>query len=561
MDMLTIDGRLLRKMIMAGANALAAQKEYVDSLNVFPVPDGDTGTNMSLTALAAAREVETMDTANVYDVAKAASGGALRGARGNSGVILSQLFRGFAKGLEGCAEAGVDELARALGKSVETAYKAVMKPKEGTILTVAREIGEKALEVSFETDDLKSAMADIVAHGYVVLNKTPDMLPVLKQAGVVDAGGQGLLTLLDGALAAADSDYVPPVTQSDAPAKLDIDFSALNIFSHEEITFGYCTEFFVVMEAENDDAEDELKAYLDGIGDSIVVVADETFIKIHVHTDNPGLALEKALTYGALDKLKIENMRLQHEEAIQRGASTTAQTPTAAAAASDVGFAPIEKTIGFVVVSAGDGFKSVFESLGADVVIEGGQTMNPSTEDILAAVNKVAAENVIILPNNKNIVLAAQQATYLSEQKKILVVPTRSIPQGISALLAYAPMEDAVTNAAGMEEAIELVHSGQITYAVRDTVIDDKEIHEGDFLCMADGQIAIVSQGLDEGAKALLDKLIADGGEVVTIFYGAEVSEADAEALGAYVNETYPDCETDVQYGGQPLYYYIFSVE
>ena len=553
MDMVTIDGHLLSKMIVAGAEKLSAQKDYVDSLNVFPVPDGDTGTNMSLTALAAAREVEKLDTANVYDVAKAASNGALRGARGNSGVILSQLFRGFAKGLEGCTEAGVDELARALNKSVETAYKAVMKPKEGTILTVAREIGDKALEVSFETADLHTAMADIIKHGYVILNKTPDMLPVLKQAGVVDAGGYGLLTILDGCIEAADSNYVPPTLTQDAPAKLDIDFSALNSFSHEEITFGYCTEFFIIMDTANDDAEDALKDYLSDIGDSIVVVADDNFIKVHVHTDNPGLALEKALAFGALDGLKIENMRLQH-------AAVTSQPP-AAMKADDPGFAPIEKTTGFVVVSVGEGFQTVFKGLGADVIIEGGQTMNPSTEDILAAVAKVRAESVIILPNNKNIVLAARQAADLCEDKKVFVVPTKSVPQGISALLAFAPLDDAEANATNMEEAAQLVRTGQITYAVRDTMIDDKEIKEGDFLCIVDGTIEIVSQALQTGAKALLDKMLADGGEVATIFYGADAQEADAEALGAYVAEKYPDCEVDVQCGAQPIYFYIFSVE
>ena len=556
---LTIDGHLLRKMIVAGANKLAEQKDYVDALNVFPVPDGDTGTNMSLTALAAAREVEKLNTANVYEVAKAASGGALRGARGNSGVILSQLFRGFAKGLEDCTEAGVDELARAMNKAVETAYKAVMKPKEGTILTVARELGEKALEVSFETEDLASAMVTIVRYGYDVLAKTPDMLPVLKQAGVVDAGGQGLLTILDGCLEAADSDYVPPV-QAEAPTQLDVDFSALNNFSHADITFGYCTEFFVIMDATNDEAEDELKAYLSNIGDSIVVVTDETFIKIHVHTDNPGLALEKALTFGALDGLKIENMRLQHAEAVGQSKAQALPTPIAAAD-SNSNFTPIEKTTGFVVVSIGEGFKTVFEGLGADVVIEGGQTMNPSTEDILAAIDKVNAENVIVLPNNKNIVLAAQQATYLNEQKKILVVPTKSVPQGISAMLAFSPMDNAESNAANMEEAAQLVHTGQITYAVRDTVIDDKEIKEGDFLCMIDGNIELVRQDLQAGAKELLSQMLANGGEVATIFYGADATEEDAQALADSLAGDFPDAEIDVQCGAQPLYFYIFSVE
>ena len=553
----TIDGRLLRKMIIAGAEKLSAQKDYVDSLNVFPVPDGDTGTNMSLTALAAAREVEKTDSVDVCEVAKAASGGALRGARGNSGVILSQLFRGFAKGFEGCTEAGVDELSRALSKAVETAYKAVMKPKEGTILTVAREMGEKSLEVSFETDDLQMAMTSILGYGYVILNRTPDMLPVLKQAGVVDAGGQGLLTFLDGCLEAADSNYVPSLAPAVAPTRAGIDFSALNTFSHEEITFGYCTEFFIEMEAENEAAEDELKEYLSSIGDSIVVVTDEKLIKIHVHTDNPGLVLEKALTYGGLDNLKIENMRLQHSQAIG-GISVPAAVSQPA---DDHGFAPIEKTTGFVVVSLGDGFKSVFEGLGVDVVIEGGQTMNPSTEDILAAINRVAAENVIILPNNKNIVLAAQQATYLNEQKKVFVVPTKSIPQGISALLAFAPMDDAETNAANMEEASQFVRTGQITYAVRETIIGDKAIKEGDFLCMVDGEIEIVSQNLAEGAKALFTQMLAGDCEVATIFYGADVPEADAQALGDYAASLYPNCEIDVQCGAQPLYYYIFSVE
>ena len=548
-------------MIIAGANKLAEQKDYVDALNVFPVPDGDTGTNMSLTALAASREVEKLDTANVYEVAKAASGGALRGARGNSGVILSQLFRGFAKGLEDCAEAGVDDMARAMGKAVETAYKAVMKPKEGTILTVARELGEKSLEVSFETSDLQIAMVQTIQYGYEVLNKTPDMLPVLKQAGVVDAGGQGLLTLLDGALEAADSNYVPPV-QADAPTQLDTDFSALNTFSHAEITFGYCTEFFVIMDAANDAAEDELKAYLSDLGDSIVVVTDDNFIKIHVHTDNPGLALEKALTYGALDGLKIENMRLQHAEVVSQSQAKANPLPVPnLAAAENSNFAPIEKTTGFVVVSIGDGFKTVFEGLGADVVIEGGQTMNPSTEDILAAIDKVNAENVIVLPNNKNIVLAAQQATYLNEHKKILVVPTKSVPQGISAMLAFSPMDDAESNAANMEEAAQLVSTGQITYAVRDTVIDDKEIKEGDYLCMVDGNIEIVCQDLQSGAQDLLDKMLADGGEVATIFYGADASEEDAQAIADALSDKYSDAEIDVQLGAQPLYFYIFSVE
>lgn len=544
-----LDGLRLSKMIIAGANELAANKQTVDAMNVFPVPDGDTGTNMSLTVMAAAREAEKSGSLKIADVAKAASGGALRGARGNSGVITSQLFRGFAKGLEGMEEAGVKELAAAAEMAVKAAYKAVMKPKEGTILTVARGCAEAAVKMAAETNDLEAFLKGILAHGHATLKKTPDMLPVLKQAGVVDAGGRGLLYILEGALKqlGGKADLVLEEAQPAAA----VDYASLASVENESITFGYCTEFFINIDHADDAVTQRLKAYLGTIGDSIVCVSDEDIIKIHVHTDHPGLAIEKALTIGSLSGLKIDNMREQHTNKINF-AEKTAPAP-----------APEQpkKEIGFVSISAGAGLTEIFKNLGVDEVIEGGQTMNPSTEDILNAVDKINADAVFILPNNKNIILAAEQAAKLSEEKKLYVIPTRSVPEGISAMLCYEPDAAAEEMAAAMRDAIKLVDTATVTYAVRDTSFGDKEIKEGNILGMLNDQIQVVAEDVMEGTKELLRASIKEESEVIGIYYGTDATEEDAAELAAFIEENFPDCEVEVQDGGQPLYYYIISIE
>ena len=557
----TLNGVRLGRMIIAGANELAANKQLVDAMNVFPVPDGDTGTNMSLTVMAAAREAEKKGSLMAADVTKAASSGALRGARGNSGVITSQLFRGFAKGLEGMEEAGVKELAAAAEQAVKTAYKAVMKPKEGTILTVARGCAEAAEKLSHETDDIEAFLTGIIAYGHEVLAQTPEMLPVLKQAGVVDAGGRGLLYILEGALKqlkAGDQHVTLNDGQSATAAAPEMDFASLASIENESITFGYCTEFFINVQGADETVTTGLKNYLGTIGDSVVCVADDEIIKIHVHTDHPGLAIEKALTIGSLTGLKIDNMREQHTNAISfTGEATAAPAPVAAEPAVD----QPRKDVGFVSISAGAGLTAIFKNLGVDEVIEGGQTMNPSTEDILNAVDKINADHIFVLPNNKNIILAAEQAAALSEDKKLHVIPSRSVPEGISAMFCFEADADPDEMEAAMKDAIKLVDTATVTYAVRDTSIGDKEIREGNILGMLNDQIEVVSEDVMEGTKELIKASIKDESEVVSIYYGADATEESAEELAAFIEENYPDCEVEVQSGGQPLYYYIISVE
>lgn len=559
MSVTKLNGLRLQRMIVAGANELHANKQAVDAMNVFPVPDGDTGTNMSLTMLAAARETEKGDALRVDEVTKRASGGALRGARGNSGVITSQILRGFAKGLEGLEEAGVKELTAAMEQGVKTAYKAVMKPKEGTILTVARACAEAAVAESEKTDDIEVFLKAVLEHAHDVLNQTPDMLPVLKEAGVVDAGGRGLLYILEGALKHINSEEALQVAEpTQQTAK---EYAALASVDNESITFGYCTEFFINVKNPDDATVQQLKSYLGTIGDSIVCVSDDEIIKIHVHTDHPGLALEKALTIGSLSGLKIDNMREQHNNIIDFTASEKKTPVEQARAAQPVQEERPKKDIGFVSISAGSGLTAIFHNLGVDEVIEGGQTMNPSTEDILNAVDKINADHIFILPNNKNIILAAEQAAKLSEDKKLYVIPTKSVPQGISAMFCYEEGADPEEMAEEMKEAITAVATATVTYAVRETTIGDKEIHEGDILGMLNDSIAVVGKDIAESTKEQLAEAVTDESEMISVYYGADVTEEDAEALAAYIEETYPDCEVELQMGGQPLYYYIISVE
>lgn len=549
MGITSINGLLLKKMIIAGANKLNSEKQLVDSLNVFPVPDGDTGTNMSLTVLAAAREIEKCDSLNIGEVAKLAANGALRGARGNSGVITSQLFRGFYKGLEGKTEAGTKELAQAIANGVKTAYKAVMKPKEGTILTVARACGESASKYADKITDIEKFLEQIIEDGNAMLLQTTEMLLALKQANVVDAGGKGLIFILQGAY---ENIHTEGDITVDEPLKTQApDFSAITSVDNESITFGYCTEFFINVKNAGDNVVTKLKAYLGTIGDSIVCVADDEIIKIHVHTDHPGLALEKALTIGSLSGLKIENMREQHTNIIDFGGNKKAEVKNNEPA----------KELGFISVSVGSGLSDIFKNLGVDEIIEGGQTMNPSTEDILNAVEKINAKNIIVLPNNKNIILAAEQAAKLSKDKKIYVVPSKTIPEGITAMINYNIGEGVEENVSNMTDSLSYVKTAMVTYAVRETSIDDKKIEEGDILGMLGGNISVVSKDIMEGTKELIDNAIDEDSEMISIYYGSDVKEEDADELAKYIEEKYPDCEVEVQMGNQPLYYYIISVE
>jgi hypothetical protein len=558
-SILKLNGLRLSRLIIAGANELTANKQLVDAMNVFPVPDGDTGTNMSLTVLAAARESEKSNSLRVDEVSKLAAGGALRGARGNSGVITSQLFRGFSKGLEGLEEACVTDLALALDKGVLTAYKAVMKPKEGTILTVARACSEAGAKLALETDDIEVFLKGIIAYGHEVLAKTPEMLPVLKQAGVVDAGGRGLLYILEGALKHINEDG--PISIAEPTKSEAVDFGALASIDNVDITFGYCTEFFINIHQAEDATVQKLKTYLGTIGDSIVCVNDDEVIKIHVHTDHPGLALEKALSIGSLSGLKIENMREQHTNHIDFNTNTS--SPVQAAENKQIDKKPElpKKDIGFVSISAGAGLSDIFRNLGVDMIIEGGQTMNPSTEDILNAVDQINAENIIVLPNNKNIILAAEQAVDLCEDKKLFVVPTRSVPEGISAMFCNAEGLGAEEMTEAMKEAIQAVSTVSVTYAVRDTNFGDKEIAEGDILGMLNDEIVVVAKDVAEGTKEVLKQTITDENEMVSIYYGTDVTAEDAQEIAAFITESYPDCEVEIQSGAQPLYYYIISVE
>ncbi len=548
----TIDAKILSRMFLAGARNLEAKKEWINELNVFPVPDGDTGTNMTMTIMSAASEVSALENPDMETLAKAISSGSLRGARGNSGVILSQLLRGFTRSVRKSEVLDASAIAAAMERAVETAYKAVMKPKEGTILTVAKEAALKAVEIAPEAKELQPFFDEVFAHAEETLARTPEMLPVLKEAGVVDSGGQGLLEVMRGAIdgfMGKEIDY-SVFEKSSSPSVTKISPQA-----EADIKFGYCTEFIILLESPvSEEEEHKFKEFLTSIGDSIVVVADEEIIKVHVHTNHPGQAIERALTYGALSRMKIDNMREEHQEKLIKDAEKLAKEQEEAEKLPP-------KEAGFIAVSAGEGLTEIFRELGVDYLIEGGQTMNPSTEDMLNAISKVNAETVYIFPNNKNIILAANQARDLTEDKKIVVVPTKTVPQGITAMISFVPEKSAEENAEVMEEAISKVHTGQITYAVRDTRLDDKEIHEGDIMGIGDKGILAVGGNKEKVAEATIAEMMSDEAEVISIYYGADTSEESAEALAASVEELYPDCEVEVNRGGQPIYYYIISVE
>lgn len=556
----TINVDVLAKMFLAGAQNIEAKKDYINELNVFPVPDGDTGTNMSMTIMSAAKEVTALNKPAMKDLAKAISSGSLRGARGNSGVILSQLLRGFTKAIKEEKEIDVLALAAACQRARDTAYKAVMKPKEGTILTVASGIATKAAEMAEETDDLEVFIPAVIEHAQDVLNQTPEMLPVLKEAGVVDSGGQGLLEVIKGAY---DAFLGKEIDYSVIEPSTGVTVNKGNAEDTADIKFGYCTEFIILTEKEfTEDDEREFKKFLSSIGDSIVCVADDDVVKIHVHTNDPGLAIQKALTYGQLSKMKIDNMREEHQEKLIRDAEKLAeQQANEEAAHEEKKPAEPRKAMGFIAVSIGAGMNEIFKELGADYIIEGGQTMNPSTEDMLNAIDQVNADTVFILPNNKNIVLAANQAKSLVEEKEIIVIPTKTVPQGITAIINFMPDADAKTNEEAMLEEIKNVKTGQVTYAVRDTHIDDKEIHEGDIMGIGDSGILAVGKDLEETTKELIANLVDEDSELISIYYGEEVSEEDAEKFTEEITELYPDVDVDSQFGGQPIYYYVLAVE
>ncbi len=553
----TISVDMLAKMFLAGAQNIEAKKEFINELNVFPVPDGDTGTNMSLTIMSAAKEVTALSKPDMKELAKAISSGSLRGARGNSGVILSQLLRGFTKSIREEKEIDVLGLAAACSRARDTAYKAVMKPKEGTILTVASGIADKAAQMAEETDDLEVFIPAVIEHAEEVLAKTPDMLPVLKEAGVVDSGGQGLLEVIKGAY---DAFLGKEIDYSAISPSAGMSVTKINAQDTADIKFGYCTEFIILTEKEfTETDEHEFKAYLSSIGDSIVCVADDDVVKIHVHTNDPGLAIQRALTYGQLSRMKIDNMREEHQEKLIRDAEKLAAEEAEKEAQKKAN--EPRKPMGFITVSIGEGLNEIFKELGADYIIEGGQTMNPSTEDMLNAIDQVNADTVFILPNNKNIVLAANQAKALVEDKEIIVIPTKTVPQGITAIINFMPDADAKMNEETMLEEIQRVKSGQVTYAVRDTHIDDKEIHEGDIMGIGDKGILAVGKGIEETTKAMLEQLVDEESELISLYYGEEVKEEDAEQLIQEIEELYPDVDVDAHFGGQPIYYYVLAVE
>ena len=548
---------MLRKMFLAGAANLEAKKEFINELNVFPVPDGDTGTNMTLTIMSAAKEVQALDNPDMVSIAKSISSGSLRGARGNSGVILSQLLRGFTKEIREHDEIDTVILARACDRATATAYKAVMKPKEGTILTVAKGISQKAAELAEITDDLEVFIPEVIRRAEEVLAETPELLPVLKEAGVVDSGGQGLLEVIRGAY--------------DAFLGKEIDYTAIEAGSgtkmvkpgqqaEADIKFGYCTEFIIMTEKPfTDKDETEFKAYLESIGDSIVCVADDDIVKIHVHTNDPGLAIQKALTYGQLSRMKIDNMREEHQEKLIRDAEKIAAQQAQDAEAKKKN--EPRKSVGFIAVSIGEGMNEIFRELGVDHIIEGGQTMNPSTDDMLNAIDEVNADHIFILPNNKNIILAANQAQSLTKDKDIIVIPTKTVPQGITAVISYMPEADVDANLEAMQEAIKNVKTGQVTYAVRDTKIDDKVIHEGDIMGIGDQGILSVGQSVEDTTKDMLAQLVDNDSELISLYYGQDIPEEDAQNFAQSIEELYPDVDIDVHMGGQPIYYYVLSVE
>ena len=552
----TIDAAILARMFLAGARNLDAKKEWINELNVFPVPDGDTGTNMTLTILSAASEVSAISEPDMESVCKAISSGSLRGARGNSGVILSQLFRGLTRGIKGYEELDAVIIADAMGKAVETAYKAVMKPKEGTILTVAREASEKAAEICNDVPDLDTFFTNILESAEESLARTPDLLPVLKEAGVVDSGGQGLVEVMRGAIDGYEGKEIDYTAFNPSEAR-GSSVTRITEETEKEIKFGYCTEFIILLNKPMSDEEEfAFKDYLLSMGDSVVIVADDEIVKVHVHTNHPGEVFEKGLTYGALSRMKVDNMREEHQEKLIKDAEKLAAQQLEEARAS----APM-KEYGFIAVSAGEGLGNVFKELGADYLIEGGQTMNPSTEDMLNAIRQVRAETIYILPNNKNIVLAAKQAQSLTTDCKVVVVPAVTIPQGITAMISFVPELSAEDNLAAMEDAISTVKTGQVTYAVRDTRLNEKEIHEGDAMGVGDHGILAVGKDRSEVALATVKAMIDEDSEVISVYYGGGIEEEEAEKLGALLEEEYPDQEIELLEGGQPVYYYIISVE
>lgn len=549
--MTTINAETLQKMFIAGAKNLEAKKEWINELNVFPVPDGDTGTNMTLTIMSAAKEVGAITEPTMETIAKAISTGSLRGARGNSGVILSQLFRGFTREIKKVDQIDVDVLSRACVKAVETAYKAVMKPKEGTILTVAKGMADKSCELVGESDDLVHVIDEIIKHGDYVLSQTPEMLPVLKQAGVVDSGGQGLMTVIKGAfdaLLGKEIDYtLEPVQTAGTKVTEEVPMDDV------EIKFGYCTEFIINLDKEMPKSEEKaFKEFLESIGDSIVLVADDEIVKVHVHTNEPGVAITKALTYGSLSRMKIDNMREEHQERLIKNAEKMAEQQKADEP---------RKKYGFVAVSVGEGLDEIFKGLNVDHIISGGQTMNPSTEDILNAIDKINADNIYVLPNNKNIILAAQQAESLVEDKNIIVIPSKTIPQGISAMIGFIPDNSPEDNKEAMIDSMSYVKTGEVTYAVRDTVIDDKEIKEGNIMGIGDEGILAVGEEIDDTTINMIKEMQDEESEIISLYYGVEVTEEAANELADKIAEALPEIEVEVYPGGQPIYYYIASVE
>ena len=580
-----IDAKMLAKMFLAGAKNLESKKEWINELNVFPVPDGDTGTNMTMTIMAAAREVSALgENVTMETLCKAISSGSLRGARGNSGVILSQLFRGFTRGIKEEEQITIPVLADAFEKAVETAYKAVMKPKEGTILTVAKGGAVKARELADNgADDLESFLGAVIEHARFVLGQTPEMLPVLKQAGVVDSGGQGLVEVLSGAYDAflgKEIDLSMNDQVQSRPTKA-VSSESMNAQAEADIKFGYCTEFIILLNRTfNIKQEMDFKAYLESIGDSIVCVADDDVVKVHVHTNDPGLAIQKALKYGALSNMKIDNMRLEHQEKLfkmsekaaeqqnsqsdakaQAESNETAANDTLAEGKAQTKTEEPPKPVGFIAVSIGEGVNEIFKSLGVDHIIEGGQTMNPSTADILDAVDQVNAQTIFVLPNNKNIILAANQAAELTTDKNLLVIPSKTIPQGITAVINYVPELSVDENEETMLQEIGNVKTGQVTYAVRDTMIDDKEIKQGDYMGIGDKGILSVGQDMLYVTEEMVSEMVDEDAELISIYYGADVSEEEAEKLRDDIEAAYPSCDVELQFGGQPIYYYVISVE
>ena len=555
MSVQTIDAKILQKMFLAGAKGLEAKKEYINELNVFPVPDGDTGTNMTMTIMAAAKDVANLQNPTLTELGKAISSGSLRGARGNSGVIMSQIFRGFVKELKGLDIIDVTALGNGVQHAAETAYKAVMKPKEGTILTVAKAGADKSMDllVNGDTDDIIKFCDEVAAEMEEALLQTPELLPVLKQAGVVDSGGEGLMTFIRGALDALKGKATDFTVNTGTATR--VVNGSVGASEEEDIRFGYCTEFIIMLERGEDVVESQLKEYLQKIGDCVVVVADDDIVKVHVHTNDPGLAIQKALTYGSLTSMKIDNMREEHQEKVIRDAQKVAESASAPKKEEP------RKENGFIAVAAGDGLADIFRDLGVDYVIEGGQTMNPSTDDVLSAIEQVNADNIFVLPNNGNIILAANQAKNLTEDKEVYVVPSKNIPQGIAAMISFVSGRSAAENAESMEEEMQLIKSGQVTYAVRDTNMDGKDIKQGDFMGLTDKTIVSVGSDLQGTAKELIESLLDEDSELVSLYYGSDATKEQAEQLAEDIENTHEDVEVEVQYGGQPVYSYFISVE